>query len=109
MKVDQKQITTIHMHDAKGGEIRVVREGTDYQLQLSSDTTVVNITLGLQDIRKLCQGLVQLDVEETWKPMRTGPEFRSTFFPGTSRYLQEAMASWFARMASGSCETAAAS
>lgn len=106
MKVDQKHITTIHMHDAKGGDVHVVKDGADYRLQLSSETTVVNITLGIQDMRKLCQRLVQLDLEETWKPT-AAPEFRSTFFPATSRYLHDAMASWFTRMANEPCEKVA--
>lgn len=108
MEVDQKHITTIRLHDAKGGDIQLTRDGKDYRLQLTSDTTIVNISLGLPDMRKLCQRIVQLDMEETWKPQPVVPEFRSAFFGNTPRYLHEAMATWFARMAAETNDKACA-
>ncbi len=99
MHVDQKHVTTIRLHDAKGGDIQLMKDGKDYRLQLSSETTIVNISLGLEDMRKLCQQMVQMDMDETWKPHIFTPEYRAMFFPGTPGYLQEAMARWFARQA----------
>lgn len=109
MEVDQKHITTIRMHDAKGADIHLVKDGCDYMLKLSSPTTVVNITLGLHDVRKLCQEIVQMDVEESWKTQPAAvpvPDMRSTFFNGTPRFFHEAMAQWFARMAGADVEKA---
>lgn len=101
MEVDQKHITTIRMHDAKGGDIHLVKEGADYQLQLSSKNNVVNISLGLQDVRKLCQQIIQLDIEENWRShCVTPPEFKSFFFNGAPpRSIHDTMTSWYARMA----------
>src|SRR5262249_24241699 len=79
MEVDQKQITTIRLHDAKGGDVRLSREGNDYQLQLTSANTVVNITMGHADIRRLCQQIMQIDMEENWKFHYAHPEFKSFF------------------------------
>ena len=106
MEVDQKHITTIRLHDAKGGDIRLTRENNDYQLQLTSAQTVVNITLGHPDLRKLCQQIVQLEMEENWKFHYAHPEFKSFFFNGTPRSYPEAMANWFARMATDMEKTA---
>lgn len=106
MEVDQKHITTIRLHDAKGSDIRLVKEGEDYQLQLASSNNVVNITLGAPDLRKLCQRLVQLDVEENWKAYSFAPpEHKSFFFNnGAPRAFQENVANyWFARMAAEPC------
>jgi hypothetical protein len=88
MEVDQKHITTIRLHDAKGGDIRLVKQDGDYQLQLSSGSNMVTISLGLADVRKLCQQIVQLDVEETWRTQCvTPPEFRSFFFQRDASYF----------------------
>ena len=109
MDVDQKHITTIRMHDAKGCEICLVKDGQDYVLQLSSSHHQVNITLGEHEVRRLCQHLVRMDVEENWRaPAYTPPaESRSFFFHTAPRTYQDAMASWFARMAGEVCENGA--
>jgi hypothetical protein len=103
MEVDQKHITMIRMHDAKGCEISLARKGEDYQLQLSSSNNVVNIVLGYNDVRRLCQQLVQLDVEENWKAHYVpppAPEFKSFFFNGGGpRQYQDTMSTWYNRMA----------
>ena len=105
MEVDQKHITTIRMHDAKGSDIALTRDGQDYQLQLSSNSNVVNISLGHQDVRKLCQQIIQLDIEENWRTHCVPPpEFKSFFFNNTPRSFEETMASWFARRASEMCD-----
>jgi hypothetical protein len=93
------------MHDAKGSDIRLTKEGEDYQLQLASSHNVVNITLGVRDVRTLCQRLVQLDAEENWKSYaHAPPEFKSFFFNGTPRAFHDNVASyWFARMAGETC------
>ncbi len=107
MEVDQKHITTIRMHDAKGCDVCVTREGPDYKLQLSSSQHQVNITLGVAEIRRLCQQLVKIDIEENWRaPVLPPPEFKSFFFNGGTRTYQDAIANWFARMAGEVCETA---
>jgi hypothetical protein len=107
MDVDQKHITTIRMHDAKGCEICLTKDGHDYQLQLSSSHHQVNITLGVQEVRQLCQQLVRMDMEENWRaPAYVPPEFKSFFFNGGPRPYPDAMASWFARVAGDHCETA---
>lgn len=105
MLVDQKHITTVRMHDAKGSDVVLVKEGDEYHLRLSSSNNLVNISLGAADLRKLCQQLIQLDVEENWKPHAPAPEFRSFLF-GNGRSAPESMASWFARMAGEMCESA---
>ncbi len=100
MEVDQKHITLIRMHDAKGSDIAIFKDGANYQLQLASCNNMVNISLAAQDVRKLCQQLVQLDLEENWRaPAAPAPEPKSSFFNGTSRPFTETMARWFARMA----------
>ena len=107
MEVDQRHITTIRLHDAKGSDIYLAKEGEEYQLQLASSNNVVNITLGLEDVRKLCQQLVKLDVEENWKShFAPPPELKSFFSNGTPRPFHETMASWYARMAGELCEKA---
>jgi len=107
MEVDQKHITTIRLHDAKGSEIHLLKEGDDYQLQMSSNNNVVNITLGFQDIRKLCQQIIQLDIEENWKTHYVAPpEIKSFFFNGSPRSFQDTVASWYARMADDLCDKA---
>jgi hypothetical protein len=108
MEVDQKHITTIRMHDAKGSDVVVTREGSDYHLQLVSQNNMVNITLGGTDIRKLCQQLVQLDIEENWKSQFVpAPEAKSFFLGGPTRSYQDTMANWFMRMAGDMNEKAA--
>ena len=105
MDVDQKHITTIRMHDAKGCEVCLVKDGHDYQLQLSSSHHQVNITLGVHEIRRLCQQLMRMDMEENWRaPAAPPPEVKSFFFGAAPRSYQDAMASWFARMAGEMCE-----
>jgi exoribonuclease II len=100
MEVDQKHITMIRMHDAKGSDIVIFKDGPNYQLQLASSNNMVNISLGAQDVRKLCQQLVQLDMEENWRaPAVPAPEPKASFFNGASRPFSETMARWFARMA----------
>jgi hypothetical protein len=104
MEVTQKNITTVRMHDAKGCEIRLVREGEDYQLQLCSCNHVVNITLGLADVRELCQQLVRMDVEENWRQRQEpAPETKSFFFNGMPRSYQDTVATWYARVAGEAC------
>jgi hypothetical protein len=109
MDVDQKHITTIRMHDAKGCEIGLCKDGHDYQLQLSSAHHQVNITLGVQEIRRLCQQLVRMDLEENWRAHALPPpEYKSFFFNGAAgRSYHDTMAGWFARMAGEMCETPA--
>lgn len=100
MDVDQKHITTIRLHDAKGCDVTLSKDGHDFQLQLASSHHQVNITLGAQEIRRLCQQLVRLDLEENWRsPTFVPPEPRSFFFNGAPRNYQDAMSSWFHRMA----------
>lgn len=107
MLVDQKHITTVRMHDAKGSDVVVVKEGNEYHLRLTSSNNLVNITLGIHDLRKLCQQLIQLDVEENWKPQAvTPPEFRSFLFGNAVRSAPESMAAWLARVAGEMSETA---
>jgi hypothetical protein len=116
MEVDQKHVTTIRLHDAKGSDIRLSREGHDYQLRLATVgdggvsvrdvNNVVNITLGHQDVRKLWEQIIQLEVEEHCKPVgeHQAHEGRSILFNGKQRTFQEAMASLFTRMAQEMCE-----
>jgi hypothetical protein len=101
MEVHQKHVTTIRMHDAKGCDIKLVKDGGFYQLQLCSPTSTVTISLGLGEVRKLCQELVQLDAEECCKcsAATAAPEYRSIFFQTPVRSFQETMAKVFARMA----------
>lgn len=101
MEVDQKHITTIRLHDAKGSDVQLVKDGADFQLRLAANNNVVNICLGFQDVRKICQQILQMDIEENWKlyaPMPT-PEQRTFFFNGAPRTFHETMAGFFARMA----------
>jgi hypothetical protein len=110
MEVDQKHITTIRMHDAKGSDVVVSKDGYDYQLQLVSQHNMVTITLGGQDLRKLCQQLMQLDIEENWKSHFVPPavpEGKSFFLNGSARSYQDTVASWFMRMAGEMDEKAA--
>jgi hypothetical protein len=115
MEVDQKHITTVRLNDGKGCDVCVTKEGQDYCLRMVSSQHVVNIMLNYGDIRKLCQQLVNLDVQENWKAqMITPPEYRSFFFNGTPRYVGENMSNWFANMvhdahekASSRCATTA--
>lgn len=105
MDVDQKHITTIRLHDAKGCDVGVVKDGPDYQLQLSSSQHQVNITLGAHEVRRLCQQLMRIDLEENWRAHAAPPpEAKSFFFGAAPRGYQDAMASWFARMAGELCE-----
>ncbi len=100
MEVDQKYITNVRLHDAKGSEIRIVKEGDDYHLQLVSQQSVVNISMGPRDVRKLGREIAKLSIEET-DPVRAAcpPEFK-TFFPnGMPRSFHDAMASWLSRLA----------
>ncbi len=105
MEVNQKYVTTIRLHDAKGSEIHLTKKGEDYQLQLAAAKHVVNITLALPDLRRLCQQLVQLDMEENCKSRPVTPEYKSFFFNGTPRSFSETMAAWFAKMAQEMCES----
>src|SRR5437588_355812 len=99
MEVSQKRITVIRLHDAKGCDIHLTKEGDDYQLQLACSQNVVNISLGFQDIRKLCQQIMQLEMEENWKAhVPTPPDIRSFFFNGAPRPYAESMASFFTKM-----------
>jgi len=104
MEVDQKHVTTIRLHDAKGGDIRLVKDGRDFELRLCSDHNVVSISLGFHDVRKLWQQIVQLDVEENWKATVPAPENKSFLFGSTPRTFQETMAQLFTRMAQEMCE-----
>lgn len=100
MEVDQKHITTIRLHDAKGSDIQLVKDGDDYQLRLASNNNVVNICLGFQDVRKICQQIWQMDVDENLKPnYLPAIEHKSFFFNGAPRTFHDTMASFFARMA----------
>lgn len=106
MEVDQKYITTIRMHDAKGSEIQLTKKGEDYQLQLASTQHVVNISLGFQDVRRLCRQILQLEMDENWKsPRATPPDHKSFFANGMPHTFQESVATWFAKMADEICET----
>lgn len=100
MEVDQKHITTIRMHDANGSAVSLKKCETGYQLKLSSNEHVVNVSLNLNDVRKLCHELVQLDVEENFR-MFTAPsqEYRSLFFRPAPQKSQDSMADMFAQVA----------
>jgi hypothetical protein len=99
MDVDQKHITTIRLHDAKGSDIDIVKDGEDYQLRLASNNNVVNICLGWHDLRKICQQIMQLD-QECWTfPCQPVLEHKAFVSPVAPRSFQETMASFFARMA----------
>lgn len=92
MDIDQKQITVIRLHDARGCDINLCKEGEDnYRLQLSAGNNVVNISLGQADVRKICHQI--LDLESPWAQT----EFR--YFPGGTRSFYEHMAHLFTRMA----------
>ncbi len=105
MEVEQKHITTIRLHDAKGSDIQLVKDGEDYQLRLSSNHNVVNICLGFEDVRKLCQQIWQMDVEDNLKPhYLPAIEHKSFFFNGAPRNFHDTMASFFARMANDVCD-----
>ncbi len=91
MDVDQKHITTIRMHDAKGSDIRLTKEGHDYQLSLVSAGNVVNITLTHQDVRKLWEQILRLESEHAWQ-LHDSPISRDRLFT-------ENMAALFAKMA----------
>ena len=100
MEVEQKHITTIRMHDAKGGDVTVVKDGGEYRLQLTSSNRAVVITLGHQDLRRLCQQLVQLDIDENWKADYVRPpEVKSFFLNNGLRGHHDSLSSWFVRMA----------
>ena len=100
MEVDQKHITTIRMHDAKGSDIQMVKDGDDYHLKLCSNNNVVHISLGYADVKKLCQQVVQLDMEENMKHyFMPPPDMKSFFFNGGPKSYQETLAQWYARMA----------
>src|SRR5262249_37767215 len=108
MEVDQKHITTIRLHDAKGSDIRLVKEFDNYQLHLVSSNHVVFISLGLDDVRKLWQQIVQLDLEETSKMQAaTTADSKSIIFSGGPKSFHETMAHLFSKMAREMCETAA--
>jgi hypothetical protein len=100
VEVDQKYITNVRLHDAKGSEIRVVKEGDDYHLQLVASHSVVNISMGPRDLRKLGREVGKLDLEEGDKSRYTcPPEFKSYFPNGMPRSFHDAMASWLSRLA----------
>jgi hypothetical protein len=100
MEVDQKHITTIRLHDAKGSDIQLLKDGDDYQLRLASSNNVVNICLGSQDVRKICQQIMQMDVEENWRSAyMPALEHKSFVYNVAPRPFHETMASFFARMA----------
>jgi hypothetical protein len=98
MEIQQKHITTIRMHDAKGCDMQLCKEGQDYQLQLSSAQNVVTICMGLTDLRRLCQQIIQLEMDESWKS-NSPPEFKSFIFNGSARPFHETVANWYGRMA----------
>jgi hypothetical protein len=107
MEVDQKHITTIRMHNAKGSDVQLVKDGDDFQLRLSSNHNVVNIFLGRADVRKICQQAMQTDVEEHWKTTyMPALEHKSFVFNGAPRSFHETMAGLFARMACDMTEKA---
>jgi hypothetical protein len=62
MQVEQRHVTTIRLHDAKGSDFFLLRDGRDYQLRIVSDEDVVNIQLTLQDLHRLSQQLIQASV-----------------------------------------------
>src|SRR5712691_8130539 len=100
MEVDQKHITTIRMHDAKGSDVVLLKNGQDYQLKMVSSDNVVYILLGYHDVRKLCQQIIQLDLQENWRPhVVTPPENRSFFFGEEPRVHRDTITDWFVRMA----------
>jgi len=101
MEVDQKHITTIRMHETKGTSITLKKCDADYQLKLSSEQHVVNVTLSLNDVRKLCHELVQADVEENFRGhvAPPTPEYRSLFFRTAPPKAQDSMADVFAQAA----------
>jgi hypothetical protein len=100
MEVEQKHITTIRMHDAKGSDVAVTRDGDEYQLRLTSSNRMVVVTLGRHDLHKLCQQLVRLDLEENWKGHYVPPpEVKSFFLHEAPRSQPDPVASWFLRVA----------
>jgi hypothetical protein len=105
MDVDQKHITTIRMHDAKGSDIRLTKEGHDYQLSLVSASNVVHITLAYQDVRKLWEQIVRLDSEHPWT-LADGVVDPRFVFGSRERSFNENMATLFAKMAQQMAECA---
>jgi hypothetical protein len=106
MDLDQKHITTIRMHDAKGADVRLTREGLDFLLCLKSSTNVVNISLSHQDVRKLWEQLMRLGTEPWWPAHDGGAEFKSFLGHGRDRAFTEHMAALFAKMAQQMAESA---
>lgn len=100
MEVEQKHITNIRMHEANGSTVSLKKFETGYQLKLASNEHVVNVTLNLNDVRKLCHELVQLDVEENFRTnIAPAQEYRSLFFRASPQKVQESMADVFAQVA----------
>jgi hypothetical protein len=105
MEVSQKHITTIRIHDAQGSDVSLVKEGQEYQLRMVSEDNVVTIVLGSHNVRKLCQQLMQLDMQENWKPQFVAPpEYRSYFFGVAPRGTHETYTDLFVNMARDSSE-----
>jgi hypothetical protein len=105
MEVRQKHITTIRIHDAQGSDVSLVKEGQEYQLRMVSEDNVVTIVLGIHNVRKLCQQLIHLDMQENWKPQfAVPPEFRSYFFGVAPRPSSETYTDVFVNMAHESSE-----
>ncbi len=99
MELDQKHITTIRMHDAKGADVRLTREGLNYQLCLKSSSNIVNITLSHDEARKLWEQFLRLGTEPFWAPHDPSAEVKNLFTTPRERAFTEHMASVFAKMA----------
>lgn len=97
MEVDQKHITTIRLHDAKGSDFQLVRDGRDYQLRIVSHENVVNITLGQKDLLRLCQQIIQVELPcDAKTPAASVPEARTYFVTGVPRHVRDtAPPSWY--------------
>jgi hypothetical protein len=106
MELDQKHITTIRLHDAKGADVRLTREGMDYLLCLKSSSNIVNITLSLHEVRKLWEQFMRLGTEPVWTPYDHNAEAKNVLANSHDRLFTEHMATVFAKMAQQMAESA---
>src|SRR5215468_10853862 len=77
MQIDQRQVTTVNLHDGRARDLVLLEDGRGYRLSWVSREDIVHVHLSDQDLHKLRHELARTEMKEGKKDPRSVPEPRA--------------------------------
>jgi hypothetical protein len=78
MQIDQRQVTTLNLHDGRARDLVLLEDGRGYRLSWVSGEDIVHVLLSAQDVHRLRHELAKVDGKDGRKELRPVPEPRPT-------------------------------